>query len=115
MWWLLREADIDRSTDVVTWNVVPWYVGTDHKIRPVSTSDLLFARPYIRELISLLPDLSVVVLIGKKAADGWSHLGIDVETIEAPLPSPQNLNTRPSYRTAILDALVEARQRARLI
>jgi uracil-DNA glycosylase len=113
MWWLLREAGIDRSTDAVTWNVVPWYVGTDNKIRPVSTSDLLAARPYISELISLLPNLRVVVLIGKKAADGWARLGIDVATIEAPHPSPQNLNTRPSYRTAILDALVEARQRAR--
>lgn len=33
MWQLLREAGVDRQVEVVTWNVVPWYVGDDSKIR----------------------------------------------------------------------------------
>src|ERR1700692_99287 len=33
MWTLLREAKINRVTDVVTWNIVPWYLGTDRKLR----------------------------------------------------------------------------------
>src|SRR5680860_1484559 len=27
LWELLRDAGIDRSCDLVTWNVVPWYIG----------------------------------------------------------------------------------------
>lgn len=33
MWHLLRDAGIDRARDVVTWNVVPWYIGDGTKIR----------------------------------------------------------------------------------
>lgn len=29
MWTLLNEAGIDRGSDYVAWNVVPWYIGTE--------------------------------------------------------------------------------------
>jgi uracil-DNA glycosylase len=115
MWWLLREAGIDRGRDVATWNVVPWYIGSDRKIRPAKSADLIEGRPYIEELISLLPKLRVVVLIGQQATLGWSRLKIDLPTIQAPHPSPQNLNTRPTARADVLDALVEARRVAGLV
>ena len=115
MWNLLRDAGMDRAHDVATWNVVPWYVGSDTKIRAVETADLLEARPYVEEVVSLLPELQVVVLLGKKAADGWSKLGLSLPTIKTPHPSPQNLNTRPEYRREILDALVAARRIAGLV
>ncbi|MGY0234208.1 uracil-DNA glycosylase [Longispora urticae] len=115
MWHLLCDAGIDRSRDVVTWNVIPWYIGDDTKIRPASTRDLLAAEGYTRQLLALLPALKVVVLIGRKAAKGWSRLGIHtLRTIECPHPSPRNLNTRPADRQKILVALQDARRLAGL-
>ena len=108
MWRLLREAEIDRSADVVTWNVVPWYIGTDEKVRAAAERDLKAGRRYIKELIDLLPRLRVVVLIGKKALSAWKNADIDLPTIEAPHPSPQNLNTRPHLRAELLQALTLA-------
>ncbi len=110
MWWLLREAGVDWGREVVTWNVVPWYIGSDRKIRPAESADLLAGRPYIEELLGLLPSLQVVVLIGKPAAGGWARLELDLPAVEAPHPSPQNLNTRPQFRPMIRDALVQARR-----
>lgn len=112
MWGLLREAGVDRRREVVTWNVVPWYIGNDRKIRPAESDDLLDSRPYVEELLSLLTSLRVVVLLGKPAARGWERLGLSTPAIEAPHPSPQNLNTRPHFRAVILDALWDARQLA---
>jgi uracil-DNA glycosylase len=110
MWHLLRDASIDRATDVVTWNVVPWYIGDDHKIRPADSRDLLEGRPYIEELIRLLTHLKVVVLLGQHARHGWDRLGFPTRALATPHPSPTNLNTRPHYRAEVLETLHEARR-----
>ena len=110
MWRPLREAEVDRGHEVVTWDVVPWYIGSDRNIRPADSADLLEGRPYVEELLGLLRALRVVVRIGRHAAKGWARLGLDLPAIEAPHPSPQNLNTRPHLRPAVLDALREARR-----
>jgi hypothetical protein len=112
MWNLLREAGIDRARDVVTWNVVPWYVGTGTRIRPVVRDDLEEARPALNELLSLLRAIQVVVLLGRKAARGWRHIGSELSAIEAPHPSPLSVNRYPWVRGAIRGALVEARRRS---
>jgi len=112
MWRLLQEAEIDRAKDVVTWNVVPWYLGDGTKIRPARSSDLAETREATEELLSLLPDLQVAVLLGKPAAKAWRALDVDLEAIEAPHPSPLNLNTRPERRDELRQALVGARSRA---
>lgn len=114
MWHLLKQVGMNRSHDVVTWNVVPWYIGSHKKIRPADSRDLLEARPYIQELIGLLSSLRIVVLLGKQAARGWERLNLDLPSLTAPHPSPKNLNTRPHYREQIADALQEARQIAGL-
>jgi len=105
MWNLLRDASVKRDRDMVSWNVVPWYVG-----RQPSLSEVNAARPSILELISLLPELRVVVLLGKTAHRSWDGLEVDVPVIRAPHPSPQNLNTRPEARPRLLEALIQARQ-----
>lgn len=110
MWHLLRDAQISRQHHVVTWNIVPWYIGSATKIRPAQSADLLDGRVYTEQLLSLLPQLRVVVLLGKQAALGWSRLHFDMPTIEAPHPSPQNLNPRPKQRQQLLDALIDARR-----
>lgn len=65
-----------------------------------------------RELLSLLPNLRVVVILGKPAARAWGELGLNLEAIEVSHPSPMNLNTHPERRAEIRQALVEARRLA---
>lgn len=62
----------------------------------------------------MLPNVRVVVLLGRPAAKAWRTLGFDLEAIEASHPSPLNLNTHPERREEIRLALAEARSRARL-
>jgi uracil-DNA glycosylase len=112
MWQLLQEAELDRAVDVVTWNVVPWYLGDGERIRAARIGDLREARPATEELLGLLTELRVAVLLGKPASKAWAELGPDIDVIEAPHPSPLNLNTRPQSRAEILEALVEAKRRA---
>jgi uracil-DNA glycosylase len=110
MWRLFAELGLDRATEVVTWNVVPSYLGDDTAIRAAKTSDIVAARPSIEELVELLPNLRVVLLLGKSAQRGWAHLGLALPTVAAPHPSPQNLNTRPEARDQLRDAIQRSRQ-----
>lgn len=112
MWHLLCCAGIDRATDVVTWNVVPWYIGDDRRIRPADSRDLLDGRPYIEELIRLLTRLEVVVLLGQHARHGWERLRFPTRALAAPHPSPTNLNTRPHHRAEVLETLRKAHRTA---
>lgn len=105
MWLLLREAGVDRARDVATWNVVPWYIGDETKIRPTRSSDLDEAREAKTQLLGMLPNLRVAVLLGRPAAKAWGRLGLDIDAIGAPHPSPLNLNTRPERREEVRQAL----------
>ncbi|MFC1707030.1 uracil-DNA glycosylase [Planctomycetota bacterium] len=63
---LFASEDIPREYTAI-WNVVPWYLGTETRIRAPETHDLAEARRWLVELLSLLPCLQVVVLTGKSA------------------------------------------------
>ena len=63
---LMQTANIPRAETAI-WNIVPWYVGDEKHIRPVNSQDLLEAKPYLKDLLLLLPCLRVIVLCGKKA------------------------------------------------
>src|SRR5690606_27476086 len=110
MWQLLHDAGVDRARDVVTWNVVGWYVGDGTRIRPVNTRDLDEARSSLTELLALLPALRAVVLLGRKAARGWKRAfpSAALPAFKAPHPSPLSLNGRPERRLQILNALEQA-------
>lgn len=108
LWELFGEAGINRGIDIVTWNVVPWYIGSATRIRAASPTDLLEGQARLKELLGLLPDVRTVVLLGKKAQAAWRRLGVIRPVIECPHPSPQNLRTRPTARPAILEALKQA-------
>ncbi len=112
VWQLHREVGIERSRDVIAWNVVPWYIGSGTKIRAAKDSDLDEAREATRDLLSLLPNLRVVVLLGRHAARAWAALGFELDVIEAPHPSPLSLNTSPERRQEIRRAFAEAKVRA---
>jgi uracil-DNA glycosylase len=89
---------------------VPWYLGDRGRIRAPKSEDLLEARRYIEQLISLLPKVQVVVLLGKHAQTGWDRLALSLQALAAPHPSPTNLNTRPHLRGELLDTLRKARR-----
>ncbi len=110
---IVREAGLDRK-DLAYWNIVPWYVGSGTKIRPVEKADLKEATGYLAELLSLMTKLEVVVLVGNKARDGFYAARTDIaKSIKGPLPflvaetmlpSPQVIHTNPANRAKIMDA-----------
>jgi uracil-DNA glycosylase len=109
MWGIQREVGIDRRRELVTWNVVPWYVPRKQTLRE---ADFARARPMLGELLGLLPELRVVVLLGEKAALAWRRA-----RISAALPvlttwhtSPLALNYDRSRRGDIVETLREARR-----
>ncbi|MDP1536959.1 MAG: uracil-DNA glycosylase [Burkholderiales bacterium] len=63
---LNRAAGIPRER-TVSWNIVPWYIGTGARIRAAGRSDIEAGLPALTRLLALLPKLKVVVLIGRKA------------------------------------------------
>ena len=100
---LHRDAGLPRDT-VLLWNIVPWYVGNNGKIRPVSDDDLGQASAYFEPLVRLLPRLRALVLVGEKAQRAFSSSPTNLRVFKSPHPSPSNLNTRPWNRQAILES-----------
>jgi uracil-DNA glycosylase len=104
---LNEEAGLPRGR-TVTWNVVPWYVGSGTKIRAVNGSDIKASEPYLQELLRLLPALRAVVLIGRKAQRAkpvFERLAPECAIFQCPHPSPLSLNGRPQKRLEILRCL----------
>jgi uracil-DNA glycosylase len=114
MWHFLRDAGIERPCDVVSWNIVPWYLGDERKIGDVGARDIEEARPALLELLGLLPDLRVVILFGRKAQAGWRQAKPPVghHVLEAPHPSGRWLNAHPEDRAVIVATLAQARKLA---
>lgn len=106
-----REAGIDRM-DTVLWNVIPWYIGKEGRIRSGTTSDLADARPHTRELIRLLPCLEVVVLMGRKASQAFRALNLETtaQVFETLHPSPKVFGTRKTARDEIATTLADAKR-----
>lgn len=101
-----EEAGLDRKL-VVHWNVIPYYIGSNTKIRAWDPADVAAAGPLLAELLALLPNLRCVVLGGGAAQRAWKDFGPTspaMQVIECPHPSATNVNTRPGTREAIVDA-----------
>jgi len=104
---LNAEAGLSRVR-TITWNAVPWYIGSDTKIRAAGSADLRAARTYLCRLLLILPHLKVVVLVGRKAqrfADFVKTIAPTVSVFRCPHPSPLSLNGRPERRAEILNCL----------
>lgn len=63
---LLSKATIPRRHTML-WNIVPWFVGRDGRIRPVTRADVQVSFPYLRELVDMLTELRLIVLMGRKS------------------------------------------------
>lgn len=100
---LLNTAKIPR-TSTILWNIVPWYVGSDAKIRSVKKSDVVAALPFLKELIDLLPNLKAIVLVGRKAQSAKPQIIqlTSARFFESHHPSQQVMNRWPERRNEML-------------
>jgi uracil-DNA glycosylase len=101
---LLKNADLARG-DTLLWNIVPWYLG-----RVPAADEINEAIPYVEQLLSMLPKLKVIVLVGKKAWMGESNIAgfANVPILKANHPSPLNFNSRAYMKDLIQDKFNEA-------
>ena len=109
-WRARTEAGVDRRL-VVHWNAIPYYLGTETKIRAWRSGDVANAGHMLVELVVLLPKLRAVILGGKAAQRAWyEHKppGIHVREFSCPDPSVTNVNTRPEVWPRIVQAWRDA-------
>ena len=101
---LLDAAGLPRTTTLL-WNIVPWYVGSEEKIRAVKKSDITTAIPFLKELINFLPNLKAIVLVGRKAQSAKSQIIqlTSARFFESHHPSQQVMNRWPERRVEMLD------------
>ena len=83
----MNQAGIPRKQTCI-WNVVPGWNGTIK----LTTVELARGAAAMAELLALLPDLRVVVLVGRRASHAWSKFENrpDLKVIESAHPSPKN-------------------------
>ncbi len=114
IWTMSREAGLNR-TDCVIWNVCPWYVGSEAKIRPVRAAEVRESAEALRSLLGQLADLRCVALLGRKsqlARATVEQARPDARIAEMSHPSPMFVNRKPGNRALLLEGF---RQVARLI
>ncbi len=101
---LLATAALPRDA-ILLWNIIPWYVGNDSSIRPVTQSDIVTALPFIKDLIALLPNLRAIVLVGRKAQNVKFQLTrlTNARLFESHHPSQRVMNRWPERRAEMLD------------
>ena len=71
LWRALSATGLDRR-HVLVWNAVPWYVGSPDKIRPPRPAEVRAGRIWLLRLVDRLPELSVVICLGRAAASAVS-------------------------------------------
>ncbi len=101
------QAKIPRKR-TIAYNIVPWYIGSDNKIRSANSDDIEQGWPYLVQLLTMLPKLKIIVLIGKKAQRVASRLRVvrpDLRIMDCPHPSPLYVNNKPENRDILLSAL----------
>lgn len=98
-----------RRQEVAMWNAVPWQMSEGGVVtpRPQQHAESV---PLTRHLLARLPDLRVVVLIGRHAGKVWPLVGSPLPTLACPHPSPQNFNSRREAAALALSTLVDARR-----
>jgi len=104
------EAGLPRKL-TISWNIVPWYIGTERKIRVANMKDITEGIPYLVRLIELLPKLRAVVLLGRKAERAESYIlsaRPNLTIFRSPHPSPLYVNNAPGNRNHILQKFIEA-------
>lgn len=91
--WALDGAGFAR-TDVLLWNVVPYYVSSIDQNRNVTTPQIRNAISDLQAFVDRLPSLSVVIFCGRKAQKAKPHLRFPahVRTLSTFHPGAQAYN-----------------------
>lgn len=100
-----RAAGIDRKRMAV-WNTVPWYIGSERKIRPARSADIDAGIECLDELLQLLPKLRAIVLVGRKAQQADDHVKSIVPHLKvftSPHPSPLFINRNQDNRSKLFE------------
>lgn len=104
-----HEAGLPRERTIL-WNIIPWYIGTETKIRAANNKDIADGIPHLLTLLELLPKLRAVVLLGRKAERAESHFSSmkpEMKIFRSPHPSPLYVNNAPENRDRILKVLID--------
>jgi hypothetical protein len=104
---LNHQAGLPREL-TISWNIVPWYIGTGSKIRPANKKDIEQGKEYLFRLLSLLPHLKVIVLSGRKAQKAetlMKETGLSITLMKMPHPSPLFINNDSENKFKILRLL----------
>jgi uracil-DNA glycosylase len=109
---LNEEAALPRELTAI-WNIVPWYIGSNGKIRPANRSDISLGLEYLKEVCRLLAGLRAIVLVGQKAQRVTRVLAAafpNVTIHQTAHPSPLYVNNKPGNRALLLDAFRAVRE-----
>lgn len=109
----LAAAGIGQS-DIAIWNIVPWYIGNTAGtgIRAASSPDVLAGIGYLPSLLSAMPKLRCIALVGSAARQAHTFLSrtTPVRIVSCHHPSARVLNSNPqaaSENIAVLRYLRE--------
>jgi len=105
---LAAEASLARKRTVL-WNIVPWYLGDENKIRHPKRDEKEQGFEHLKQLIAMLKRCRVVVLMGRHAGRFRSRLAESysrIEVHETRHPGPMSLNRSPQNRQELLDGLI---------
>ena len=94
----LAAASITRQ-EIAIWNVVPWYIGNRKgtSIRAATGKDVRAGLEYLTQLISLMPKLRCIVLVGGAARKAHIFLSsiTEVRIVSCHHPSARVVNVNP--------------------
>ena len=106
---LNQQSGISRKR-TITWNIVPWYIGSASRIRAANSDDIEVGIRPLGSVLDLLPGLRAIVLIGQKAQCASiriARLRPKLRLFKSPHPSPLFVNNSPLNREKILVVLRE--------
>lgn len=110
---ILGEVALERDS-LIVWNIIPWYIGTQKKIRAATRQDVRAGLRHLGDFLNLLPDLGIVVMMGRKAQQAKRFLDSsypDLALLETFHPSNQALTFDKTRRVHIAETLSEAKER----
>jgi len=112
-WFELNAAAGIPRESTITWNIVPWYIGSGGRIRAANRADIEAGLPHLERLLTLLPRLRVIALVGRKAetAGNWMRQRRpELQVFYLPHPSPLFVNRKPGNRDRLLRGLIQVRE-----